>query len=589
MKNLDRKLLKLLMGTILIFISSCDVNIIEPESKIGKPWIEKISVTDDNLLLQLLGKVSTLPSNSSARTLSSNFGDISLTEATKVYDDSTETVRYTLNIVEDESQIFIDSGKVLFENLIIKYHENETTTYILQYEPDSSWIFNKNRSISNFNGYIRQLNLNKDILTETYLQNGTAIGDVDISGRKNETYSCCWETNYNNATGTEFLVIDCGSGGYYYVFRTKDSNCGGGGGTGSESPSNPDGGGVGNSGGTTNPGTSGPGGGSPGGSYPGSSTANVVGIQVPDQDIEEYVDLATAKRFAALQNLLNNNPFALIEIPCAELEKWKTLANKPINQIATTRLNNLKTNQSWWSNLVPYNGWDVVNLQDADGIAVNLDYYSVKVSTLPTGKTADQLLTDIRKDINKFIDPTKADFEPFSDSDFTMWNSANPIGAILHIDMGNDHTWIGGLNFRQQPDDGSVICSDYNSKNWTFTTIQAPGDFQHPVSGNREFGYTTNSDGSYTFYTRGVDRLTGTADDLYNFAMIMSKIKGLSFKTPFEKSDELWSSFQTKLETHVNSKGGSATKSPKIQNAKLWEKIEGYINGSVPISALGCK
>ncbi|RAV27409.1 hypothetical protein [Sinomicrobium soli] len=58
------------------------------------------------------------------------------------------------------------------------------------------------------------------------------------------------------------------------------------------------------------------------------------------------------------------------------------------------------------------------------------------------------------------------------------------------------------------PDNESVIVSDYNTEKWTFSTIFDPKYGEHPVSGNRDFGYTQNGDGSYTFYTRGVDRLT---------------------------------------------------------------------------------
>lgn len=88
-----------------------------------------------------------------------------------------------------------------------------------------------------------------------------------------------------------------------------------------------------------------------------------------------------------------------------------------------------------------------------------------------------------------------------------------------------------------------------------FTTIRDPKYGSHPISGNRQFGYTANSNGSYTFYTRGVDRLTSGIE---NFAQA-------AFEIPFTNADNLWKSFQNKLRDYVNQNGGSATKqNPEI-------------------------
>jgi len=139
----------------------------------------------------------------------------------------------------------------------------------------------------------------------------------------------------------------------------------------------------------------------------------------------------------------------------------------------------------------------------------------------------------------------------------------------------------GGLHPIDQPDDGSVICTKAQSDHWIFTTITAPGDGEHPVSGNRQFGFIQNRNGSYTFYTRGVDRATGYIDDFLqeNWDVI------------FSKADELWSSLQQGIVNYVNSNGGNAMISQ--DNTKTfrpnWDKVRDYLNYNTSIDAFGCK
>jgi len=64
------------------------------------------------------------------------------------------------------------------------------------------------------------------------------------------------------------------------------------------------------------------------------------------------------------------------------------------------------------------------------------------------------------------------------------------------------------------------------------------------VSGTREFGYVANADGSYTFYTRGVDRITQSINDL----LVESK--------SFNEADNLWESFQAGIQNYANQNGG---------------------------------
>jgi len=61
-----------------------------------------------------------------------------------------------------------------------------------------------------------------------------------------------------------------------------------------------------------------------------------------------------------------------------------------------------------------------VNIQDAKGTVVNMDYFPVTISRLPNNAktnqpfTADELLKHIRTNINDFVDTEYSKFDPLS-------------------------------------------------------------------------------------------------------------------------------------------------------------------------------
>jgi len=190
-------------------------------------------------------------------------------------------------------------------------------------------------------------------------------------------------------------------------------------------------------------------------------------------------------------------------------------------------------------------------IEDAYG-QVNLDYYPVYISRLPmipsvSGRlaTATEFLAYIRINLNSFVDSGKAGFSPYDSTiDGSRWFSPAPEGAVIHIEMRLGSQWAN-------PDNGSVVCSAPSPTDWTFSTLWTSGDLAHPVSGNRQFGYYSRPDpnaaGSmgYIFYSKGADRATGVID------YIGSSIV-------FRAGHQLWSSFQSKIESFVNANGGAA-------------------------------
>lgn len=258
----------------------------------------------------------------------------------------------------------------------------------------------------------------------------------------------------------------------------------------------------------------------------------------------EEVPIAIEELFMAqLTSVLEDDPFALMDIDCDQIKNWKSLAQLIPFQGVIDKLNAVDNNT--------IGDIDVQSITDASGAVVNMDYFPVTISKLPnnpnTNKpyTAPQFLNHIRTNINDFIDTQYSEFSPSTITGFNeavLWASNNPVGAIIHINI-------------PKAGDGSVICSDYSISNWVFTTIEVPYnlfvqgyDGKHPVSGNREFGFVVNSDGSYTFYTRGVDRITTQVD-----ALVAENV----FSDAFADPDKLWNSLKEGIYKYVQDNGGT--------------------------------
>ncbi len=109
-------------------------------------------------------------------------------------------------------------------------------------------------------------------------------------------------------------------------------------------------------------------------------------------------------------------------------------------------------------------------------------------------------------------------------------------------------------------------------------TMEAPYDSEHPVTGTRQFGIEQNSNGSYNIYVRGVDRFT---------SRIQEATVGI-FTNPFLFADSLWESFQEKTNQFVNSNGGVSTINTPITSRPNFNKVKEVLEGSRPVSDLGC-
>ena len=180
-----------------------------------------------------------------------------------------------------------------------------------------------------------------------------------------------------------------------------------------------------------------------------------------------------------------------------------------------------------------------LTLSAASSASVNLDYFPIHVTKLPTvdGQqlTAPQFLQFIRKNLhtNLLIATSLGQFSPYAQADQQTWFSDNPYGAALRIDL------LG-------PDNAAVVCAESADDHWIFHTISTPDTGAHPVSGQRMFGFWSPSPGEFAFYTRGADRATGFLDSLASEQI-------------FGGGAAIWATFQAGVAGFVNSHGGEAT------------------------------
>jgi hypothetical protein len=259
---------------------------------------------------------------------------------------------------------------------------------------------------------------------------------------------------------------------------------------------------------------------------------------------------------SAFINLVNSDKFALFGCPYSD---WVSVASFKPSQSVLNRVSGLANVIFDYAAQSPQRvSSNVQFLEDAAGTSVNLDYFPVRVSQLPTGYTANSFLNYFRNNINSFIDTNLSEFlpHPSISGEISRWQNS-PLGSIVYIAIPGDP--------------GTVVCSDYNSDSWTFSTIfDAPRAKRHPVSGNRKFGYTQNVDGSYTFYTRGVDRLTSSFDQLFSTLSKVVYDDGIQF----EKADELWRSMQKGIADFINGNGGNAEVKPPQTKRPDWEEVK---------------
>ena len=226
--------------------------------------------------------------------------------------------------------------------------------------------------------------------------------------------------------------------------------------------------------------------------------------------------------------------------------------------------------------------FDVQYIVDASSPIINMDYHSIGISEFPINPSTNQRYTPaeffdyVRKNFDAFTDG----FGPYNSTEESIWNSDYYLGAIMRFDISP---------FPGITQDGTVICSDQSHNQWIFTTIESPKDWDHPVSGHREFGLKQEDNGTYTFYTRGVDRVAESTD--YFMGNLLSALTNGYIPTAFDGGEALWESVMDNLMSFVNDDPwyqGNAVKYPKSVNQPNWNEVRDVLEGRMSIADFGC-
>ena len=446
-----KKLLLFILVLSLNVITSCveDDNLsksIDTKQNLLKREVISLSMMSKQLSLQNL----TLPILANKNNLDSFITEIDSTNIIKFSTDSITS--YTIKIKTKTS------SNSTFSNLIIKVQNNTIQKYIINYSPSENWMSSYNKGVKlPYEGFFE-------------------VTDIFGYNTSNKTkQSCSWHLE-------EVIANDCGcSGGDYIEGYVLVINCPSTGGGGS--------GGSGGSGGT---GGSGSGSGGSGGTGGGGSGGGSNGPIPPDSlPTEPNPSDSSAMILYELNNILEYNPYLFLDIPCNQFDAWKRLNNFKVPQSVKNRINTLNYNYGQGS-------FFLHDINNAEGPILNMDFFSVTVSQLPkklltnTRYTAPEFFEQMmRKQLNSFLAGGPASFGAINESERQKWMSSDYLGTIMRFNIS---AAMWGLITQ----DGSVIAIDQSPTRWIFSTIRTPLDYDHPVSGFREFGYYMEGD-NYVF------------------------------------------------------------------------------------------
>ncbi|MBM7419854.1 MULTISPECIES: hypothetical protein [Chryseobacterium] len=276
------------------------------------------------------------------------------------------------------------------------------------------------------------------------------------------------------------------------------------------------------------------------------------------------------QRIKDLDDALIQNPNLLLNIPCSQLPEWQTLANHPIPTSIKNKISQINGMTGWFKDAI------IQNLDYSNSFTINMDVYPVKIANMPEKSpgikyTPAEFFDYFRKNINDFTDVNHGKFYPvvepqYGIDDTQLWNSTNPLGALITIKIPADN--------------GTVVCTGFGAQAWIFTTVKSPWDGEHPVSGNRLFGYFIDNSGDMVIYTRGVDRFT---TKISNNALQYT-IESFGYS----EAKTMWETMQQKVSTFVNSKNGSSTILPGIDYTPNYIFVKDYIKGTKQLNQLGC-
>jgi hypothetical protein len=197
-------------------------------------------------------------------------------------------------------------------------------------------------------------------------------------------------------------------------------------------------------------------------------------------------------------------------------------------------------------------------LAAADGARINLDCYSVEIVRPPLAPDGHPMSPA------EMLDAVRADFNGMLERGGVVgtFNSGFEQNIPLVPDTPLDGPYIHiGIS---AADDGTVALTENTTQHFRLSTVFTSRDFEHPVTGSREFGFETGPVEHSRIYTRGADRPTGLIDDLLDHVI-------------FAGGDHIWRGWQGGFAAWVHQHGGEAiVLSPTIHRV-AWSDVDTFL------------
>ncbi len=310
--------------------------------------------------------------------------------------------------------------------------------------------------------------------------------------------------------------------------------------------------------------------------------------EIPSAKIERYIEL---------DSLVKANPWALIQ-DCAQqngldIANYQQLYNHTLPTQCVSRLSLL--------------GDDFQNqpLSEGNAAVANVDYYGVKVITRPdingdgNPDTDTEVFQAYKENFANLASGGKDNFEfscnnpigdnfgdvswtfsPYFANDISIWNSSNPLTAIFKIDASAEEIPFGNLI----SDDGAIMISEFTSNYWIGSTIATEFSGTQPFSGNRQWGYITNSNGNLELYARAVD-VARVSDRVKNWTPGSDECKEDSY---YNIGEATWSNLQEEIKQFIVDNGGQAEVVPKTAVRFDKDKIKELLESNESIDQINC-
>jgi len=191
---------------------------------------------------------------------------------------------------------------------------------------------------------------------------------------------------------------------------------------------------------------------------------------------------------------------------------------------------------------------------------VNIDFYYVKFSR-PQSGTLESLFKDLRLHYNQFAEGSAKDYgfdaygdtreegDPVRKKNAELWAKDIPLGALMSFNL--DTLWPqtfkkGDFSYRFARADGDLQVTCATKTDFVFSTVESKRGGAHPVSGNRGFGIKDNSDNTWSFYSKAVDRATKT---------YLKPLVGSWLKNTFCLGHKFWLQFYDEMKKYLRGRG----------------------------------